>query len=96
VPSPPRVESFLFVFIFIFIKIICERREKISSINRPYTDKQRRERRERKRQDKREMAQGTLNNPPQITHRPETPKPDPPVPNEPDTGEGDGITDYKS
>lgn len=31
-----------------------------------------------------------------IAHRPETPKPDPPVPNEPDTGEGDGITDYQS
>jgi hypothetical protein len=29
-----------------------------------------------------------------IAHRPETPKPDPPIPNEPDNGEGDGITDF--
>lgn len=30
-----------------------------------------------------------------VEHRPETPKPEAPVPTEPDTGEGDGITDYQ-
>lgn len=41
------------------------------------------------------MAHGTCNAPPHVAHRPETPKPNPPVPTEPDTGEGDGTTDYK-
>jgi hypothetical protein len=31
-----------------------------------------------------------------IAHRPETPKPASPIPNEPDAGDGDGITDYLS